>query len=50
MQWQTNVLHPLLTVIVEDKRHCTVLRGWHGWNWNVDKKVDLNHFPFLEGQ
>ena len=36
--------------IVEAKKRCGILGRTHGWHWPVDKGVDLDQFPTLEGQ
>ena len=36
--------------IAEAKKRCGILGRTHGWHWSVDKEVDLDLFPTLEGQ
>ena len=36
--------------IVEAKKRCGITGRTHGWHWPVDKGVDSDQFPTLEGQ
>ena len=36
--------------IAEAKKRCGILGRAHGWHWSVDKEVDSDLFPALEGQ
>ena len=36
--------------IAEAKKRCGILGRAHGWHWSVDKEVDLDLFPTLEGK
>ena len=36
--------------IVEAKRQCRMIGRRHGWHWAINKGVDSNLFPALEGQ